>query len=109
MIKKNYEIRYLPLFYQELDRDISHIAFKLLNPDAANKLLEDVEAAILKRLEDGPEAFEKVPTKKKRRISYYRIYVKKYIIYYVVLEENGKMIMEVRRFLHVKENREKKI
>lgn len=109
MIKTTYEIRYLPLFYRELDRDISHIAFKLLNPDAANKLLEDVEAAILKRLEDGPEAFEKVPTKKKRRIPYYRIYVKKYIIYYVVLEENGKMIMEVRRFLHVKENREKKI
>ena len=109
MIKTTYEIRYLPLFYRELERDISHIAFKLLNPDAANNLLDDVESAIIKRLEDGPEAFEKIPTKKKRRIPYYRIYVKKYIIYYVVLEENGKKIMEIRRFLHVRENRDKKI
>ena len=39
MPKAKYDLRYLPLFYEELDRDVSHIAIKLKNPDAANNLL----------------------------------------------------------------------
>ena len=109
MLNKTYELRYLPLFYEELDRDVSYIAFKLKNPDAADRLLNEVEKAILQRLEDGPEIFEPVPSRKDRTVSYYRIYIKNYIIYYVVLEENGKNIMEVRRFLHILENRDAKI
>ncbi len=109
MLNKSYELRYLPLFYEELDHDISYIAFKLQNPDAANRLLDDVEKAILKRLEDGPEVFERVPSRKDRIHPYYRIYVKNYIIYYTVFEENDKKIMEVRRFMHTLEDRENKI
>ena len=109
MTKKKYSLRYLPLFYEELNRDITYIATKLGNIDAANNLLDDVESAILKRIEDGPESFEQVPSKKKRINPYYKIYVKNYIIYYVVLEENGSKIMEVRRFLHILENREDKL
>ncbi len=55
MRKKEYEIRYLPLFFEELDHDISYIAFELKNKIAANRLLDEVEASVLKRLEDGPE------------------------------------------------------
>lgn len=54
MLDEKYELRYLPLFYEELDRDTSYIAFNLGNPDAANNLLDKVAEAILKRLEDGP-------------------------------------------------------
>ena len=109
MLNDSYELRYLTLFYEELDHDVSYIAFTLENPDAANKLMDDVEKAILKRLDEGPEIFERVPSHKDRLHPYYRIYVKDYIIYYVILEENGKKIMEVRRFLHTLEDRDTKI
>ena len=99
MLNDTYELRYLPLFYEEFDKRVSYIAFNLENPGAANNLMDDVEGAILKRLENGPEIFESVPSRKDR-VPYYRIYVKNYIVYYVILEENGKKIMEVRRFLH---------
>ena len=55
----------------------------------------DVEAAILERL-DNPLAFEPYPSVKKRKFPYYRIYVRNYVIYYVVIGE----VMEVRRFLY---------
>ena len=109
MRKYSYAIRYLPLFYEELEHDISYIASELNNPDAALILLDEVEAAILKRFEDGPVIFEEVPSRKDRAVPYYRIYVRNFIIYYVVLEENGKKIMEVRRFRNARENRTRDI
>ena len=106
MRKKRYELRYLPLFFEELDHDISYIAFELKNKNAANRLLDEVEASILKRLEDGPVSFETVYSRRNRKNPYYRIYVRKYVIYYVILEEHGKHIMEMRRFLHAREDRD---
>ncbi len=108
MQRVSYKLRYLPLFYEEFDKRVSYIAFNLENPGASNNLTDDVESAILKRLEEGPEIFEPVPSRKDR-VPYYRIYVKNYIIYYVVLAENGKKIMEVRRFLHTLEDRDHKV
>lgn len=109
MPKVKYDLRYLPLFYDELNQDVSYIAIKLKNPDAASDLLDDVESAIMKRLKDGPESFEQVYSHKSRKHPYYRIYVRNYIIYYVVLEEHGRKIMEVRRFIHSLEDRNNKI
>ena len=106
---RHYELRYLPRFYDELDHDISYIAFQLQNSSAAERLLNDVEAAISDRLAEGPEAFEPVSSRKERLYPYYRIYVRNYIIYYVVMEENGRKIMEVRRFLHAREDRDNKL
>ena len=105
MHKDSYVLRYLPLFYEELEHDVIYIASNLSNQSSAIKLLDDVEAAIFKRLKDGPEMFEKVPSRKDRKHPYYRIYVRNYIIYYVVFEENGKKIMEVRRFRNSREDR----
>ena len=109
MLNDTYTLRYLPLFYDELDNAVSHIAYELMNPDAALNLLDEVESAIMNRLQSSPDSFEPVPSKKDRVHLYYRIYVKKYVVYYVVLEEDGKKIMEVRRFLHALENRAQKI
>lgn len=67
----------------------------LKNPDAALRLLEDVQAAILERL-DNPVAFEPYRTAKKREYPYYRIYIRSYVVYYVVIDD----VMEVRRFLY---------
>lgn len=57
MRKNKYTLRYLPLFLDELDHNVSY-------------------------------------------------YVKNYVVYYVLLEEHGKKIMEVRRFLHAREDRD---
>ena len=50
------------------------------------------------------EAFEPFHSRKERRFPYYRIYVKNYIIFYVVLSQSGQKIMEVRRILYSKSN-----
>lgn len=43
---------------------------------------------------------------KERRYPYYRIYVDNYVIYYVVIDDEGDdKIMEVRRFLYKGQNR----
>ena len=109
MLGDKYELRYLPLFEKELNYAISYIAFHLENIEAANRLLDKVESSILDRLNNNPEGYEMVHSKKERKNDYYRIYVDNYIIYYVILEENSQKIMEVRRFLHTLQNRDDKI
>ena len=105
MNKKIYRLRYLPLFYEELEEKAVYIAEKLQNPQAANKLIDSVEQAIQERLPSA-ESFEKYHSMKERRYPYYRIYVDNYVIYYVVIDDEGDdKIMEVRRFLYKGQNR----
>lgn len=82
MLKK-YSLRYLPLFYEDLEEKISYIADKLGNPQAANDLLDRVEEAILERL-PAAESFERYSSVKERKYPYYRIYVDNFTIYYTV-------------------------
>ena len=65
------------------------------NEDAALRLIDDVESAILERL-DNPVAFEPYRSAKKRDHPYYRIYVRNYVVYYVVIGD----VMEVRRLIY---------
>ena len=99
-----YKLRYLSLFYDDLEEKIVYIAEKLHNEKAANDLLDEVEKAILERWPVA-ESFEPYHSLKERRYPYYRIYVKNFVVYYVVIddEEDGK-IMEVRRFLYNKQD-----
>jgi len=109
MADAQYELRYLPLFYEDLEQKAVYIAEKLHNEKAANDLLDAVENAIMERLPIA-EAFEPYHSIKERRYKYYRIYVKNFVIYYVVIDDkNSKKIMEVRRFLYNKQNREQLI
>lgn len=73
MSDTKYELRYLPLFYQDLEEKLMY-------------------------------------SPKERRYNYYRIYVNNYVVYYVVIDDEGPdKIMEVRRFLYNKQNREELI
>ena len=85
MINKQYELQYLPLFYDDLRQTLTYIERKLHNPQAAADLLDAVED---------------------RKNPYYAIYVKNFVVYYVVLEHR---IMEVRRFLYKRQNRQEMI
>ena len=106
MLSKKYRLRYLPLFYEDLDEKVTYILEKLKNPKAANDLLDKVEAAIMERLPVA-ESFEPYHSVRERRYVYYRIYVDNYIIYYVVIDDNpNDLVMEVRRFLYNGQNRD---
>ena len=98
-----YQLRYLPQFYKDLKEHVIYISQILHNPEAARDLIDAAEVAILERKQNA-EAFEKYQSRKERRYPYYRIYVKNFIIFYVVIPDDDRRIMEVRRFLYSKSN-----
>ena len=79
MDNRQYEIQYLPLFYEDLKQKVSYIQNNLQNPQAALGLITDVEKAILKR-STCAEAFEPYPSTRQRENPYYAIYVKNFVI-----------------------------
>ena len=95
MLGEAYALEYLPLFDEELAAAVRYIAIELANPDAAAKLVDDVESAITNRL-FAPEAFEPVHSEKEREHPYYRIAVGNYLVLYCVIDK----VMEVRRFVY---------
>ena len=97
MQKKTYRLRFLPLFAEDLLEITTYITSNLQNPEAANRLVNEIEDAIDKRLEN-PLIFAPYNSKKPRINPYYRIYVKNYTIFYVVIDDT----MEVRRILYSK-------
>lgn len=64
MGNKIYHLRYLQIFEQDLINTASYITNVLKNEDAALRLIDDVEAAILERL-NNPLAFEPYVSAKK--------------------------------------------
>ena len=106
MINDNYQLRYLPLFLDDVNSVTSYIKNELLNPKAANELIDAIEDAILERL-PVCESYEPFHSKRERKYKYYRIYVKNYVVYYVVIDDEGAdKIMEVRRLLYNRQDRE---
>lgn len=107
MLNRKYSLRYLPIFYEDLDEKLSYIAGRLGNPQAANDLLDKVETAILERLPVA-ESFEPYHSVKQHRYPYYRIYVDNFTIFYVVIDDEPEApIMEVRRFFYKGQNQRK--
>lgn len=105
MFDVKYQLQYLPLFYEDLEEKLFYIANTLNNPHAAKELLDLVEHKILER-QPIAEAFERYNSQKERKYSYYRIYVKNYVVFYVVKETDDPYVkvMEVRRFLYGRQN-----
>ena len=95
MENKSYQLCYLPIFETDLLSTVNYITNILKNDDAALRLVDDIESAILKRLEN-PHAFEPYRFAKMREYPYYRIYVRNYVVYYVVIGN----VMEVRRMIY---------
>lgn len=81
MENKSYQLRYLPLFEQDLLSTANYITNVLKNEGAALRLINNIKTAILERL-NNPVAFEPHRSAKKRDYPYYRIYVRNYVIYY---------------------------
>jgi plasmid stabilization system protein ParE len=90
-----FTLRYIPLFEQDITSARDYIVQNLQNPAAAFRLVEETEKAIMKRLEN-PLGFEPYRTSREHEHTYYRIYVKKFTVFYVVIGN----VMEVRRFVY---------
>ena len=90
-----YKLRILPLFEDDLNEIVDYITCRLRNPIAADRLVDDVEAAIYERLSCA-EAFEPYPSTREREHLYYTIPVRNFLIFYVVIGST----MEVRRILY---------
>ncbi len=99
MREKRYKLRFLPLFEDDLNGIVDYIAGRLKNPMAADAFVNDVQQAIRDRLSCA-EAFEEYHSTKEHQYPYYRIYVRNYTIFYVVIGE----VMEVRRIVYSRRN-----
>ena len=88
-----YTLDIRPTFIDELDRAVAYIERKFRNPIAADNLVADVYAAIEDR-RFAPESYEPCYRPPDVTQPYYRINVRNYSIYYVVIGST----MEVRWF-----------
>lgn len=96
---KRYKLSILPLFEDDLNEIVDYITYRLRNPLAAERLVDEVERAIEDRL-DCAESFEPYPSSRERKYPYYRIQVKNFTIFYVVIGNT----MEVRRMIYSRRN-----
>lgn len=99
MNKQTYKLTFLPLFEDDLLEITNYITNTLQNPSAAHRLVDDVELAIIKRLE-MPLSYAPYQSSKLRKHPYYRINVRYFSVFYVVIDDT----MEVRRLLYSKRN-----
>jgi plasmid stabilization system protein ParE len=95
MSESEFTLRYLPLFERDLADTIDYITYHLSSPQAAQRLLDDTETAILKRL-DNPLGLPPYESTRNRRHPYYVIRIRNFIVFYVVIGN----CMEVRRFIY---------
>ena len=103
-MNKKYNIQYLPLFYNDLNQIIDYIRYELVNEIAANNFVNELEKEIQQRAYN-PDSYEKYLSIKKRKNTYYKIYVKNYTVFYTVKDNT----MEVRRILYSRRNFDKLI
>lgn len=102
MARSKYMVKYTETFIKQFNNILKYFIYKLQNKIAAENFYNDVIKEIEKRSE-CPESFEKYNSKYKRKNTYYRIYVKNYIIFYTVREDT----MEIRRILCDRRNFDK--
>lgn len=88
---KSYKLEFSTEFKDDLLHVITYISDTLKNPLAADRFNTDVQEAIRMRSQ-MPLSFEPVHSKYDRGINYYRIYVRNYIVYYVVQGDTMKIM-----------------
>ena len=102
MEKNKYAIRYSATYINQFNNILKYLVNNLNNRMAAesfyNKVIEEIE-----KRSHNPTSYEKYISNKKRKNTYYRIYVKNYTIFYTVKDN----IMEVRRILYSRRNFDK--
>ena len=104
MMQEKLKIRYTDSFDRDLDETAYYISNDLHNPDAADRFLSEVETAIEEQRSHDPEIFAVYAYSADTSLPYYRILVVNFIVLYVIIEEDGESIMEMRRILYGRRN-----
>ena len=99
MANNKYTIRYSSTYVRQFNGILKYFVNNLKNKIAAEKFYNEVIKEIERRSEN-PESYEKYMSNKKRKDTYYRIYVSNYTIFYTVKDNT----MEIRRILYSKRN-----
>lgn len=102
MANNKYTIKYSSSFINQFNSILKYFVNKLQNKIAAENFYNKVVKEIEKRSEN-PESYEKYTEIRTRKITYYRIYVKNYTIFYVVKDNT----LEVRKILYSRRNFDK--
>lgn len=90
-----YKIRYTPLAYEDLDEIDTYISETLLNPQAAENLLDEMEKSI-RQLEQFPYVGSEVEDSSLSDKGYRKLVVQNYLIFYIVdLEQKQVVIMRI--------------
>ena len=103
-MEKKYKIKYLPLFYKDLDNITDYIKYQLKNKIAADNFVNKLEKEINQRAY-SPNFYEEYTSIRKRKNTYFRIYVDNYTTFYTVKDNT----MEIRRILYSRRNFDKLI
>ena len=90
-----FALRYSPLFYEDLDKITYYLLFELKNELATKTLIDNIEAAIKKRLQ-SPLSVVQYKSLENRPQKYRIILVGNYLIFYVVIDS----VMIIRRILY---------
>ena len=104
MVKHKYVIKYTSTYVKQFNNILKYFVYKLQNKIAAENFYKDVIEEIEKR-SYNPENYEQYIGNIKRKYPYYKIYVKNYVIFYIVKDNT----MEIRRILYARRNYEKLI
>ena len=104
MEQKKYKLEYNDSFINDLTEITNYISYDLSNPIAADNLLDKISKSIIKRLQQ-PAVFKKYISKNNPKEIYYKIQVKNFTIFYVVIED----VMEVRRIIYSRRDLKKLI
>ena len=98
-MNNKYTIKYTDTFIKQFNNILKYFIYKLQNKIAAENFYNEVIKEIEKRSE-YPESFEKYNSIRKRKNTYYRIYVKNYTIFYTIKDNT----MQVRLILSSRRN-----
>lgn len=90
-----FELRYSPLFYEDLDKITNYLLFELKNELATKTLVTNTEATIKKRL-SNPLSAAPYRSLGSRPHLYRTILVGNYLIFYVVIDN----VLIIRRMLY---------
>lgn len=91
--------RFTQKYYDDINGIIDYIADEKKNPKAALGLLDKFEDAIRKRTPIA-DSFQSFSSSRNRELPYYKINVANYYIFYVIINEKDKDIVEYRRVLN---------
>ena len=92
MENENFQIRFTPLAYEDLDEIDTYISVTLVNPQAAERLLEEMENSI-SQLVQFPYIGSEVDDPYLARKGYRKLVVENYLVFYLVDSDQKQVVI----------------